>query len=313
VADQLPTEVTESKAEVLPVVEPVKAAPAPVEEKKVAPAATAAAPKPQPAPRVAAKTETKEQPAAKAAAKTENKKQPARKAAAKTATRAKPAKKPVVARKAQPAAKPVSKATRPASKPVSKATRPAAKPVSKATRPAARPATKPVRAAAKVVRSIKTGVKTMANTTSKAAETGQIAAEQFRAAFGDINERAKAAAEKTAKIAEELADLTRGNVEALVASSKIAAKGVETMSQDAAEYSRKSFEEASAVLKSFAEVKSATDFFKLQGDFARSAFDAAVAESARVSETVLKLAGEVAEPINSRYTVAAERVKTLAA
>ena len=78
-------------------------------------------------------------------------------------------------------------------------------------------------------------------------------------------------------------------------------------------YSRKSFEDASAALKSFAEVKSATDFFKLQGDFARSAFDAAVAESARVSETVLKLAGDVAEPLTSRYTVAAERVKTLAA
>ena len=276
-ADQLPTEVTESKAEVLPVAEPVKAAPVPVKEEKVAPAATAAAPAP------------KAQPAPKAAAKTENKKQPARKAAAKNVTRAKPAKKPVVARKAQPAARPVSKATRPAH----------------------RPAAKPVRAAAKAVRSIKTGVNIMA--TTKTAETGQIAAEQFRAAFGDINERAKAAAEKSAKLVEELADLTRGNVEALVASSKIAAKGVETMSQDAAEYSRKSFEEASAVLKSFAEVKSATDFFKLQGDFARSAFDAAVAESARVSETVLKLAGEVAEPINSRYSVAAERVKTLAA
>ena len=42
-------------------------------------------------------------------------------------------------------------------------------------------------------------------------------------------------------------------------------------------------------------------------------FDAAVAESARVSEAVLKIAGEVAEPITSRYAVAAERVKTLAA
>jgi phasin family protein len=290
VADQLPAEVTESKAEVLPVAEAVKPAPAPVSEEKVAPAATAAAPALKPAPRIEARAENEMQAAPKAAAKTENKKQPA-KAAAKTVTRAKPAKKPVVGRKSQPAARPVSKQAK----------------------PAPRPAAKPVRAAAKVVRSIKTGVKTMANTTSKAAETGQIAAEQFRAAFGDVNERAKAAAEKSAKIVEELADLTRGNVEALVASSKIAAKGVETMSQDAAEYSRKSFEEASAVLKSFAEVKSATDFFKLQGDYARSAFDAAVAESARVSETMLKLAGEVAEPINSRYSVAAERVKTLAA
>ena len=60
-------------------------------------------------------------------------------------------------------------------------------------------------------------------------------------------------------------------------------------------------------------MKSATDFFTLQSDFARSAFDAAVAESARVSEAFIKLAGDVAEPITSRYTVAAERVKTLAA
>ncbi|MGZ8311448.1 MAG: phasin family protein [Allosphingosinicella sp.] len=144
-------------------------------------------------------------------------------------------------------------------------------------------------------------------------DAGLIATEQFKNVFGDVNERAKAAVERSSKIVEEFADLARGNVEALVASSKLAAKGVESMSQDAAEYSRKSFEEASAALKSFAEVKSATDFFRLQGDFARAAFDAAVAESARVSETVLKLAGEVAQPITNRYNVAAERVKTLAA
>ena len=53
-ADQLPTEVTESKAEVLPVTEPVKAAPVPAPEEKVAPAATAA-PAPKPAPKAAVK------------------------------------------------------------------------------------------------------------------------------------------------------------------------------------------------------------------------------------------------------------------
>ena len=134
-------------------------------------------------------------------------------------------------------------------------------------------------------------------------QTSTFTADRFQAAFGDVNERAKVAMEKSAKIAEEFVDLTRGNVEALVASSKVAAKGVETLSQEAAEFGR----------KSFAEVKSATDFFKLQSDFARSAFDAAVAESAKVSEAVLKIAGDVAEPITSRYSVAAERVKTLAA
>jgi phasin family protein len=249
VADQLQTEVTENKAEVLPKAEAPKA-PAPAKEKEVAPAAKAAAPQP--------------------------KRQPAPRAAARTVKRAKPARKPT-----------------------------ARKP-----KPAKRAAMKPSKAAKTGARLIKTGVKTMANKTN---ETGKIATEQFTAVLGDVNARAKTAFEKSAKIVEEFANLTRGNVEAMVASSKVAAKGVETLGQDAADYSRKSFEDASAAFKSFAEVKSATDFFRLQGDYARSAFDAAVAESARLSETVLKLAGDVAEPINSRYAVAADRVKTLAA
>jgi phasin family protein len=225
--------------------------------------------------------------------------------------------------KAEPAAaaKPAAKAAAPkAKKPARRAARKTvkqAKPVN--SKPAARkpkpaqPAVNPARAAKAGARQIKTGVKNMANQTSKTIETGKIASEQFNAVLGDVNARAKTAFEKSAKIVEEFADLTRGNVEAIVASSKVAAKGVETLGQDAADYGRKSFEDASAALKSFAEVKSATDFFRLQGDYARSAFDAAVAESARMSETVLKLAGDVAEPINSRYAVAAERVKTLAA
>lgn len=256
-ADQIEAKMTETKADVLPKADAVKAPvaePAKAEIVKAEPART-------PARAIAAK------PVAKSAAP--KAKKPARRTAKKTIKQAKPAKKPATARKAKPA-----------------------------------------RAGATI---IKTGVKKMANQTSKTIETGKIAAEQFTAVIGDVNARAKTAFEKSAKIVEEFADLTRGNVEAIVASSKVAAKGVETLGQDAAEYSRKSFEDASAAFKSFAEVKSATDFFKLQGDYARSAFDAAVAESARLSETVLKLAGDVAEPINSRYAVAAERVKTLAA
>jgi phasin family protein len=251
-------------------------------------------------------TETAEKPAAAEA--TEAK---AEKAEAKTETVAAPAQAKTAA-KAPKAKRTARKAA--ASKRV-KAAKPAAKP---ARTPRKKPAHKPARtinaepARAAGANRIE-GVKTMNKQTRTGADAGIFAAEQFKTVFGDVNERAKAAVERSAKIVEEFADLTRGNVEAIVASSKIAAKGVESLSQDAAEYSRKSFEEASAALKSFAEVKSATDFFKLQGDFARAAFDSAVAESARLSETVLKLAGDVAEPMTSRYTVAAERVKTLAA
>jgi len=207
------------------------------------------------------------------------------------------------------AAKPV-KAARKAAKARKTTRKPAAARKAKPAQAAARTIAKPARAGAKA---IKTGAKAMNTQTRKAAETAQIATDQIKTVMGDVNARAKTAIEKNAKIVEELAELTRGNVEAIVASSKVAAKGVETLGQSAAQFGRKSFEDASAAFKSFSDVKSATDFFKLQGDFARSAFDSAVAESARMSETVLKLAGDVAEPLTSRYTVAADRVKTLAA
>jgi phasin family protein len=152
----------------------------------------------------------------------------------------------------------------------------------------------------------------MATQKKEAADTVNAAAERVQAVFGDVTERTKGAVEKSTKLVEELTEFTKGNVEAIVASSKVAAKGVESLGQQGADYGRRSFEEASAALKSFAEVKSATDFFKLQNDFVRSAFDSWVAESSKTSEAVLKLAGEVAEPITSRYAVAAERVKSVA-
>jgi phasin family protein len=151
------------------------------------------------------------------------------------------------------------------------------------------------------------GIRTMTD------KTNTFTADRFQAAFGDVNERAKVAVEKGTKLLEEATELTKGNVEALVASSKIAAKGVETLGQDAAEFGRKSFEQASAALKGLAEAKSPTDFFRLQSDYAKSAFDSLVAESNKVSEAVIKLAGDVAQPLTNRYSVAAERVKSLAA
>lgn len=137
-------------------------------------------------------------------------------------------------------------------------------------------------------------------------------ADKAQAAFADINERAKAAVEKSQKFAEDLAEFHKGNLEALVASGKVAAQGFETLGQDYAEYGRKSFESATAALKNLAAVKSPTEFFKLQGDYAKSAFETIVAQTSKNAEASLKLAGEVAQPLSNRVAVAAEKFKTAA-
>ncbi len=170
-----------------------------------------------------------------------------------------------------------------------------------------------IQASETIANTMNEGTQTMTNETiNQAQETQRVAADRFQAAFGDINERSRDAMQRSARLVEELSDLTRGNVEAIVASSRVAARGVEQLGQEVSEYSRRSFEQASATFRSFSEVRSPADLFRLQSDFARSAFDNAVAESSKVSEAVIKLAGEVAEPITSRYAVAAERVKNVA-
>ncbi|MGE4321808.1 MAG: phasin family protein [Sphingobium sp.] len=148
-------------------------------------------------------------------------------------------------------------------------------------------------------------------------ETGKKFAEEAKAkiesVYADLNEKAKANVEKSTKTLEDVSDLARGNVEALVESGKIAAKGFETIGQDAVDYSRRSFEKATASIKSFSTAKTPTEFFQLQSQFLSSSFDDFTKEAARSGEAFLKLAGEVTQPLTARVTVVTDKVKTLAA
>ncbi|MFT3967207.1 MAG: phasin family protein [Sphingobium sp.] len=152
---------------------------------------------------------------------------------------------------------------------------------------------------------------------NEAIETSKKFAEDAKSRFQtivtDFNEKAKVAVEKSSKTAEELGDIAKGNLEALVESSKIAAKGFESLGQNAAEYGRQSFEKTSATLKSFASVKSPTEFFQLHSELVTSTFDTLAAETAKTSEAVLKLVGEISQPLSNRYAVVSDKLKALAA
>lgn len=157
------------------------------------------------------------------------------------------------------------------------------------------------------------GMSTMNDMMQTGKQFAEDAKAKFETAFAQINEKAKAGVEKSTKAMEEMSELAKGNVEALVESGKIAAKGMETLGQDAAEYSRKSFEKATATMKSFASVKTPAEFFQLQSELLSSTFDAFAKETAKNSEAMLKLAGDVAQPISTRVSVVTEKVKALAA
>ena len=167
------------------------------------------------------------------------------------------------------------------------------------------PSAAPVKATAPHEGKIETMTDT-AKITDAVKKTASDTGAQAQAVFSDISERAKAAVEKSQKLAEELTEFSKGNVEAIVASGKLAAKGVEAMGQDAAEFGRKNLESAQAALKSFAAVKSPAEFFKLQSDYAKSAFDTLVAHTSKNTEASLKLAGDVFQPLSNRMAQGTE-------
>lgn len=148
-------------------------------------------------------------------------------------------------------------------------------------------------------------------------ETGKKFAEDTKAkmetVYADMNEKAKAGVEKSTKAIEELSDIAKGNVEAIVESGKIAAKGMETLGQEAVDYSRKNFEKATASFKSFSTIKTPTEFFQLQSQLLSSSFDEFTKEAAKSSEALMKLAGDVAQPLTARVTLVTDKVKALAA
>ena len=110
--------------------------------------------------------------------------------------------------------------------------------------------------------------------------------------FADAGERSQEIVRKSQKAAEELAEIAKANVEALTEAGRIAASGARTIGQDAIASGRQGIEQASAAVKTLAEAKSPTEFFQLQSELARASFDRAVAEGSKLTEQLVKLAGE---------------------
>ena len=226
-------------------------------------------------------------------------------------TAAKPVAAPAAPAQAAPAAKaaaPVKTKTVAAkAKPVQKkAAKPAAKKVAPKKAAAKTLASKPAKAAPKPAALATKGLKTMNDTVKKFADEAKTRAETLTA---DFNEKAKEAMAKSSKLAEEAVEFNKANVEALVEAGKIAAKGIETLGQEGVTFARKSFEDTTAALKGYTAVKTPADFFKLYAENSKKAFDAAVAQTSKTSELVVKLTNDSFAPISNRVSVITSKMK----
>lgn len=135
---------------------------------------------------------------------------------------------------------------------------------------------------------------------------------KVKEAATEMQDRAKAAFEKSSATLSEVGEFSKGNVEALVEAGKILAAGLQDIGKGYVAEGKTAFETVTADVKELSAIKSPADFFKLQGEILRRNFDAAVATGSKTSEMFVKLASDTYAPLSSRVSLAVEKVKQAA-
>ena len=118
--------------------------------------------------------------------------------------------------------------------------------------------------------------------------------------------------DRAVKTAEQLAEFNKGNVEALVTSSKILATGLQDISKHVATTAKANLDETVSTFRALSGVKSLKEAIDIQTSFARTSFEKAIADSGKLTETSLKLAEQAYAPLTARLNVAVETFTTRA-
>ena len=116
--------------------------------------------------------------------------------------------------------------------------------------------------------------------------------------------------EKMEKGVEDVTACGQDNVEAMMTSGKVFAEATEEMKAGIIAFSKKSYEDGMAAAKEISSVKSVSEFFEKQTALAKRSFENYVAEATKLNEIYSSAAKEAFEPLNERFSAAAEMVKT---
>jgi len=149
----------------------------------------------------------------------------------------------------------------------------------------------------------------MENTNQQNAE--QIA-DKTKEVASDMQNRMTSAYQKSTEMTSEAVEFQKGNVEAMVESSRILVSGMQDMGRTYVEEARSAAEAMQDDVRKMAAIKSPTELFQLQGEIARRSFDAMVATASKNTESMIKLANDAFAPMSNRMSLAAEKVSKVA-
>ncbi|KAA0597001.1 phasin family protein [Azospirillum lipoferum] len=119
-------------------------------------------------------------------------------------------------------------------------------------------------------------------------------------------EQIEKASAKVLKGYDELTVLTKENVDALVKSGTVVAKGAEEAGKQVAAFTQSSLEKSVSNAKALLAVKTIQELVELQNAYAKASIDALVSESTKLQELTVKIANEALAPLNARVNATVE-------
>lgn len=98
---------------------------------------------------------------------------------------------------------------------------------------------------------------------------------------------------------DDIQKLAKDNAENAQKAFGTLSKGLQTIATEMTDYSKKSFEEGSAVLEQLAGCKTLDKVVEIQSDYAKKAYEGLVAQSTKIGELYVDLAKEMAKPFEA--------------
>jgi phasin family protein len=146
-----------------------------------------------------------------------------------------------------------------------------------------------------------------AKTAPRAAKT---ATEAFESMTTASSETVRENIDRGLAALSEAQSFGKQNVEAFLASASATQKGVEALSARTVAFQKQAIENHVAAAKSLMTSKSVQEFVEKQNDYAKSSFEAYVAELTSISDLWSGLTKEALQPINERVNAVGQLIQT---
>ena len=122
----------------------------------------------------------------------------------------------------------------------------------------------------------------------------------------DARQKTTQGADNLTRGMEDAAQFGQESLDAVVTSSRIAAKAHETVGAEVAAFTKKSYEDSLAAAKDLTASKSVTELMEKQTAYAKAAFESYVSEATKINDIYVAATKEALAPLNARFTKAFE-------